>query len=142
MILKFLNCQKEKSYIQNNLYKMTKNELIEYLNTNTSGNKAGRKEFRINDIFISSSNQTQNFRLTGLGKGTMSKYFQKYELFLYSSSKLETGSQIIELDKYMKTPYYLRYGKLTIFEETLAAEFVLLSCDFDLWIQNKKFAQL
>ena len=45
----------------------------------------------------------QNFRLTGLGKGTMSKYFQKYELILYSSSKLETGSQIIELDKYMKT---------------------------------------
>ena len=41
----------------------------------------------------------------------------------------------------MVTPYYLRNGKLIVFEESLAAEFLLLDSDFDLWIQNKKFAQ-
>ncbi len=120
---------------------MTKNELIQYLNKNITGKKAGRKEFRVNDIFISSSNQENNFRLTGLGKGTMTKYFQKYEIVLNSASRLETGSHIIELDKYMKSPYYMRNGKLTIFEEALAAEFILINCDFDLWIQNKKYMQ-
>jgi|SaaInlV_120m_DNA_3_1039746.scaffolds.fasta_scaffold01208_2 hypothetical protein len=118
---------------------MTKNELLTYLNANTKGKCTGRKEFKLYDIFISDTNQTSNFRLTTMGKDIMSKHFDTYNITLYSTKKGETGSQVIELDRYMISPYYLRHGKLIIFEESLAAEFTLLSGDFDLWIQNKKY---
>ena len=57
---------------------MKKNELIRYLNENTKGRKAGRKEFHTNDIFISSSSNTENFRLTSFGAKMMAKHFKEY----------------------------------------------------------------
>ena len=56
---------------------MRKDELIRYLNDNTKGRKAGRKEFRTNDIFISSSSNTENFRLTSFGANIMKKHFMR-----------------------------------------------------------------
>jgi len=120
---------------------MTKTELITYLNVNTKGKCTGRKEYKANDIFISEKKDCINFRLTTMGKDIMSKHFDTYTIILQTAAKIETGTQIIQLDRYMVTPYYLRNGKLIVFEESLAAEFLLLDSDFDLWIQNKKFAQ-
>ena len=119
---------------------MTKTELIKYLNDNTKGRKAGRKEFKINDIFISSSQDNKNFRLTRFGKDVLVKHFSEYEIKLATELKQETGNQIMNLDRYMVSPYYLSRGKLVIFEESLAAEFVLIGNDFDLWVENKKFS--
>jgi len=118
---------------------MTKTELIKYLNDNTKGRKAGRKEFKINDIFISSSQDNKNFRLTRFGKDVLVKHFSEYEIKLATELKQETGNQIMNLDRYMVSPYYLSRGKLVIFEESLAAEFMLIGNDFDLWVENKKF---
>ena len=59
---------------------MKKDELIKYLNENTKGRKAGRKEFRTNDIFISSSSNTENFRLTSFGANMMKKHFKEYTI--------------------------------------------------------------
>jgi hypothetical protein len=120
---------------------MTKTELIKYINANTKGKCAGRKEYKTNDLFISSKRDHINFRLTTMGKDIMSKNFDTYTIRLKTASKIETGTQIIQLDRYMVTPYYLRNGKLIIFEESLAAEFLLLDSDFDLWIENKKYTQ-
>jgi len=120
---------------------MTKTELITYLNLNTKGKCAGRKEYKTNDIFISSTKENHNFRLTTMGKDIMSRQFDTYTIKLQTAYMIETGTQIIQLDRYMSTPYYLRNGKLIIFEESLAAEFLLLDSDFDLWIENKKYTQ-
>jgi len=118
---------------------MTKTELIRYINENTKGRCAGRKEFKVNDIFISSTQDDKNFRLTTFGKDTISKHFDKYEIKLDLKTEAETGNQIINLDRYMKSPYFLKRGKLTVFEESIAAELLLLENDFDLWVKNKEF---
>lgn len=118
---------------------MTKAELIQYLNANMKGKCAGRKEIKLNDIFISSARDTVNFRLTMFGRDIMRKQFSQYKIVLQSESKTETGTQIIQLDRYMNSPYYLKNGKLIIFEEAIAAEFLLIGSDFDLWIKNKEY---
>lgn len=115
---------------------MKKSELIKYLNENTKGKTAGRKEIKANDIFISSSNDDKNFRLTRFGKDIIEKHFKAYKIKLQSKDK-ETGNQILSLDRYMVTPYYLSRGTLVLYEESIAAELLLLDCDFDLWIFNK-----
>ena len=115
---------------------MKKSELIKYLNENTKGRKAGRKEFRVNDIFISSSNDNKNFRLTRFGKDIIEKHFKAYKIKLQSKDK-ETGNQILTLDSYLNSPYYLSRGTLILYEEAIAAELLLLDGDFDLWVFNK-----
>ena len=55
---------------------MNKKELIKYLNENSTGKVAGRKEIRGNDIFISSSNDHKHFRLTRFGKDLVEKHFK------------------------------------------------------------------
>jgi DNA topoisomerase IB len=115
---------------------MKKSELIKYLNENTKGRKAGRKEFRVNDIFISSSNDSKNFRLTRFGKDIIEKHFKAYKITLHSKNK-ETGNQILALDYYLKSPYYLSKGILILYEESIAAEILLIDGDFDLWVKNK-----
>lgn len=115
---------------------MKKSELIKYLNANTKGRKAGRKEFRVNDIFISSSNDNNNFRLTRFGKDVIEKHFKAYNIQL-QTKQTEVGSKIVAIDKYMVSPYFLKNSTLVVYEQTVAAELLLLDGDFDLWIQNK-----
>ena len=115
---------------------MKKSELIKYLNTNTKGRKAGRKEFRVNDIFISSSNDDKNFRLTRFGKDVIEKHFKAYNVQLLTK-ETEVGSKIVAIDRYMASPYFLKNSTLVVYEQTVAAELLLLDGDFDLWIQNK-----
>ena len=99
---------------------MKKSELIKYLNENTKGKTAGRKEIKVNDIFISSSNDDKNFRLTRFGKDVIEKHFKAYKITLHSKNK-ETGNQILALDYYLKSPYYLSKGILILYEERLIA---------------------
>lgn len=120
---------------------MKKSELIKYLNDNTIGRKAGRKEFRINDIFISSSEDALNFRLSAFGRNIVEKHFKSYTIQLVSKHKSETGYELINLDRYMISPYFLHKNKLVVFEESIAAEFLLLEGDFSLWVKNKEFQQ-
>ena len=115
---------------------MKKSELIKYLNANTKGRKAGRKEFRVNDIFISSSNDDKNFRLTRFGKDVIEKHFKAYNIEL-QTKKTEVGSKIVAIDRYMISPYFLKNDTLVLYEQTIAAELLLIGGDFDLWIQNK-----
>lgn len=117
---------------------MKKSELITYLNLNTKGRKAGRKEFKPNDIFISSSNDDKHLRLTAFGKNVMEKHFTAYTISLDTKTKQETGTQLITLDKYLSTPYYIKNGNLILFEESVAAELILIGGDFDLWVSNKR----
>lgn len=115
---------------------MKKSELINYLNTNTKGRKAGRKEFKMNDIFISSTRDTANFRLTRYGKDIVEKHFKAYKINL-TTKNAEVGAKIIAVDRYMKSPYFLHGAILILYEETVAAELLLIEGDFDLWISNK-----
>jgi hypothetical protein len=118
---------------------MNKKELIKYLNENSTGRVAGRKEIRGNDIFISSSNDHKHFRLTRFGKDLVEKHFKSYKIVLGSEKKIETGNDLLTLDKYMLTPYYLSRGTLLIYEESVAAELLLLDSDLNQWVTNKKF---
>lgn len=116
---------------------MKKSELIKYFNDHTSGTKiAGRKEFRGNDIFISSANDDRNYRLTRYGKDVIEKHFRAYKIKL-STQNVEVGSKIIAIDGYMHSPYYLTSNMLILYEENIAAELLLIDGDFDLWIKNK-----
>jgi len=115
---------------------MKKSELIKYLNENTKGKTAGRKEIKVNDIFISSSNDSKNFRLTRFGKDIIEKHFEAYKINL-STKETEVGAKIVAIDRYMISPYYLKGSVLILYEQTTAAELLLLDGDFDLWISNK-----
>jgi hypothetical protein len=50
-----------------------------------------------------------------------------------------TGNQILALDKYLHTPYYLKKSRLILFEEVPAAELLMIDGDLDLWVKNKTF---
>jgi hypothetical protein len=50
-----------------------------------------------------------------------------------------TGNQILTLDKYLHTPYYLKKSRLILFEEVAAVELLMIDGDIDLWVQNKTF---
>ena len=115
---------------------MNKLELIKYLNDNTKGKKAGRKEFKMNDIFISSTRNSKNFRLTRYGKDVIEKHFRAYKINL-TTKNVEVGSKIIAIDRYMNSPYYLNNSALIVYEEGIAAELLLIDGDFDLWVENK-----
>ena len=126
---------------------MTKTELIHYINKNTTGKKAGRKEITISDIFISSK-PTTGFRVSALGRNILKKHFKTYKIELkltsatmhqHRQNAIGTGNQILTLDKYLHTPYYLRKSRLILFEEVAAAELLMIDGDIDLWVQNKTF---
>ena len=57
----------------------------------------------------------------------------------HRQNAIGTGNQILALDKYLKTPYYLRKSRLILFEEVAAAELLMIDGDIDLWVQNKTF---
>ena len=125
---------------------MTKTELIHYINKNTTGKTAGRKEITISDIFISTL--PSQFRVSALGRNILKKHFKTYKIELKLTSAtmhqhrqmaVGTGYQILALDKYLKTPYYLRKSRLILFEEVAAAELLMIDGDIDLWVQNKTF---
>ena len=125
---------------------MTKTELIHYINKNTTGKTAGRKEITISDIFISTL--PSQFRVSALGRDILKKHFKTYNIELklnsdtmhqHRQNAIGTGNQILALDKYLKTPYYLRKSRLILFEEVAAAELLMIDGDIDLWVQNKTF---
>ena len=119
---------------------MKKDELIKYLNENTKGRKAGRKEFRTNDIFISSSSNTENFRLTSFGANMMKKHFKEYTITNIPVDDMDpttqiSGRMILMLDRYLKSPYILNNKKLRLYEESVAAEILLLGIHY--WVEQK-----
>ena len=125
---------------------MNKNELITYINKNTTGKIAGRKEITQSDIFISTL--PSQFRVSALGRDVLKKHFKTYNIELklnsdtmhkHRQNAIGTGNQILTLDKYLNTPYYLRKSRLILFEEVAAAELLMIDGDIDLWVQNKTF---
>jgi len=116
-----------------------KNELITYINKNTTGRTAGRKEITLSDIFISSHSHIAGFRVTPLGRDIIAKHFKKYKIKIKSEHYAGTGKQILTLDKYLFTPYYLSRQTLILFEEVPAAELLMIDGDLDLWVENKTF---
>ena len=122
---------------------MKKNELIRYLNENTKGRKAGRKEFRTNDIFISSSSNTENFRLTSFGAKMMAKHFKEYIIKNVPVEDTDcgiattgvSGKMILILDRYLKTPYILTNKRLRLYEESVAAQIILMGIQD--WVEQK-----
>jgi len=124
-----------------------KKELISYINKHTTGKTAGRKEITISDIFISARSDA-GFRVSPLGRDILSKHFTKYNIELklnsttlhkHRQNAIGTGNQILTLDKYLKTPYYLNRSKLVLFEEVAAAELSMIDGDIELWLRNKTF---
>ena len=118
---------------------MDKNELIHYINKNTTGRTAGRKEITLNDIFISGHSSTAGFRVSVFGRNIIAKHFKKYTIEIKSKTVTGTGNQILALDKYINSPYYLKKSKLVLFEEVVAAELLMIDGDIDLWTENKTF---
>jgi hypothetical protein len=120
-----------------------KNELIRYLNENTKGRKAGRKEFRTNDIFISSSSNTENFRLTSFGANVMKKHFKEYIIKNVPVQDTDcgiattgvSGKMVLILDRYLKTPYILTNKRLRLYEESIAAQIILMGIQD--WVEQK-----
>tara|TARA_B100000886_G_scaffold338220_1_gene300583 strand:- start:506 stop:898 length:393 start_codon:yes stop_codon:yes gene_type:complete len=120
-----------------------KDELISYLNGNTKGRKAGRKEFRTNDIFISSSSNTENFRLTSFGANIMKKHFKEYIIKNVPIADTDcgvpttgiSGKMILILDRYLKTPYILTNKRLRLYEESVAAQILLMGIQD--WVEQK-----
>ncbi len=126
---------------------MNKIELIHYINKHTTGKTAGRKEITLNDVFISARPDT-GFRVSPLGRDILAKHFTKYKIELKLNSTtlhqhrqmaIGTGNQILTLDKYLHTPYYLKKSRLILFEEVAAVELLMIDGDIDLWVQNKTF---
>ena len=126
---------------------MNKIELINYINKNTTGKTAGRKEITISDIFIS-ARPDSGFRVSPLGRDILKKHFKTYKIELklnsatmhqHRQNAIGTGNQILTLDKYLKTPYYLNRSKLVLFEEVAAAELSMIDGDIELWLRNKTF---
>jgi len=126
---------------------VNKIELIHYINKHTTGKTAGRKEITLNDVFISARPDT-GFRVSPLGRDILSKHFTKYKIELKLNSTtlhqhrqmaIGTGNQILTLDKYLHTPYYLKKSRLILFEEVAAVELLMIDGDIDLWVQNKTF---
>lgn len=119
---------------------LTKKNIIDVLNQNIVGRKTGKKEFQVGDIFIYSSEDNKNFRLTTLGRDTMSKVFTSYSIDLKSSLKGNSGKQILLLDRYMLSPYFLGSNKtLVVFEEAIATEFLIIDGNLDDWVDMKSF---
>jgi hypothetical protein len=120
-----------------------KDELIRYLNENTKGRKAGRKEFHTNDIFISSSSNIENFRLTSFGANIMKKHFKEYiiknvpveDTDCGVTSTGVSGKMILILDRYLKTPYILTNKRLRLYEESVAAQILLMGIQD--WVEQK-----
>lgn len=119
---------------------LTKKNIIEVLNNGIVGKKTGKKEFQVSDIFIYSSEDNKNFRLTTLGRDAMSKVFTSYSIDLKSSLKGNSGKQILLLDRYMLSPYFLGSNKtLVVFEEAIATEFLIIDGNLDDWVDMKSF---
>ncbi len=117
---------------------MLKSEVIKYLNANTKGRKAGRKEFRINDIFISSSSDKENFRLTSFGSNILAKHFKEYRIPIKTDAgmKLEkSGKMVLILDRYLNSPYYSSRAYLKLYEESVAAQISLIGLED--WVEAK-----
>jgi len=117
-----------------------KNELIQYLNVHTKGRKAGRKEFRTNDIFISSSENNKNFRLTSFGAKILKSHFKEYVIKNTNNVGVHlkidhTGKMILVLDRYLNSPYILTNQRLRVYEEAIAAEISLLGLED--WVEQK-----
>lgn len=119
---------------------LTKRNIIKVINENITGKKTGKKEFQVSDIFIYSTVDDNNYRLTTLGRDILSKVFTSYTIDLTSSLKGNSGKQILLLDRYMNSPYFLGPNKkLIVFEEAIATEFLIIDGNLDDWVDMKSF---
>lgn len=119
---------------------LNKTNIVDVLNNSIAGRKTGKKEFQASDIFIYSSQNDKNYRLTTLGRDVMSKVFTSYKIDLTSSLKGNSGKQILLLDRYMTSPYFLGSNKtLIVFEESIATEFLIIDGNLDDWVDMKSF---
>ncbi len=118
---------------------MNKIELIDYINENTTRKISGRKKLTPNDIFISDNDSSRGFRVSAFGRNIIAKHFKKYTIEIKSETAIGTGKQILILDKYLNSPYYLKKSQLVLFEEVIAAELLMIDGDIDLWVENKTF---
>lgn len=116
---------------------MNKSDIVNYLNEHTTGKKAGRKDYSASDIFISTTDNDNHFRLSAYGNQAMKKCFDYYEIKLKNRNRRETGYEVLTIDKYMRTPYYFTSSMFVVYEEIIAAELMLLDGDFDLWLRGK-----
>jgi hypothetical protein len=119
---------------------LSKSNVLNVLNSTLVGKKTGKNKFDISDIFIYSYDDTKHFRLTTLGRDALSKVFQSYTIQLSTRLPRTSGKQILMLDKYMVSPYFLSpVNKLIVFEEIVASEFLMLDANFDDWVEIKSF---
>tara|TARA_B100001079_G_C16192801_1_gene417939 strand:+ start:151 stop:522 length:372 start_codon:yes stop_codon:yes gene_type:complete len=118
---------------------VNKIELIDYINENTTRKISGRKKLTPNDIFISDNDSSRGFRVSAFGRNIIAKHFKKYTIEIKSETAIGTGKQILILDKYLNSPYYLKKSQLVLFEEVIAAELLMIDGDIDLWVENKTF---
>ncbi len=118
---------------------MNKIELIDYINENTTRKISGRKKLTPNDIFISDNDSSRGFRVSAFGRNIIAKHFKKYTIEIKSETAIGTGKQILILDKYLNSPYYLKKSQLVLFEEVIAADLLMIDGDIDLWVENKTF---
>lgn len=117
----------------------SKDNILKYINKNRSDIDI-LDDFSVRDIFINASNNDANFQLTTLGYNTLNKFFESYRIQLVSKRKETTGDQILTLDRYLRTPYYInRLNTLTVYEEAIASQFIIMDGDFEAWIETKKF---
>jgi hypothetical protein len=119
---------------------LSKTNVLNVVNSTLAGKKTGKKNFDINDIFIYSYDDMKHFRLTTLGKDILAKVFQSYTIQLTTKIPRTSGKQILMLDKYMVSPYFLSpVNKLIVFEEIVASEFLMLDANLDDWVEIKSF---
>jgi hypothetical protein len=119
---------------------LSKTNVLNVVNSTLAGKKTGKNKFDINDLFIYSYDDTKHFRLTTLGRDALSKVFQSYTIPLTTKLPRTSGRQILMLDKYMVSPYFLSpVNKLIVFEEIVASEFLMLDANFDDWVEIKSF---
>lgn len=119
---------------------LSKSNVLNVINSSLVGKKTGKNNLDISDIFIYSYDDTKHFRLTTLGRDMLSKVFQSYTIQLNTRLPRTSGKQILMLDKYMVSPYFLSpVNKLIVFEEIVASEFLMLDANFDDWVEIKSF---
>jgi len=117
--------------------KLTKTNIVRYINENLSSDS---EPLLLKDIFHSDKSNTSGFQLTVIGKKHMCKLFDSYTISLTSKRKETTGNQALTLDRYTRAPYHIsRTNVLTVFEEEIASQLLLMDGDLDAWVASKNY---
>lgn len=116
--------------------KFTKENLVKYLNDTLIFSTKANDILSIGDIFISSSHD-RHFRLTSFGSTVMESNFEKYTIELTNISN--QNKDLLYIDKYLTTPFSFVSKTITVFDDILATELLLLDGDFSHWAANRVF---